>query len=286
MNMTPVAHENPSTQPLKGAIMIAAIVVIVGGISAWAIMTYINTRQETEKIERELEEETVPIIGIFDVKNKLDKNEPFRLIDVRAQEDYETMHIPTSENIPIDTFRTGAYTQLPIDVDIIILDYGTGCDFSEEAGELLREKEYDRVWRMTAGIDGWVQANLPLVEASDTENPTNMYKIASIEPTELRKLLNNANERANVAIVDVRPENEFREGRLEGSIHINTQHLERETAMIPRDKRLVIVSSTGTEGEKVGATLFDLNYFSILNLEGGWKSWNETENVPNEEIQE
>ena len=89
------------------------------------------------------------------------------VLDLRSAEAFARGHIVNSKNIPHDELdakheRIDAYRSGPI---VAVCDSGVT---SSRAVEALRKSGFDKVYTLRGGINGWTQANLPLVTAKKT----------------------------------------------------------------------------------------------------------------------
>lgn len=253
----------------------ALIVLVVIGVTLWTVWSYSKTLEEHNTPT--VQERNVPIIGIFDVKEKLeDTTQESILVDVRSEEDFEAGHVKGAINIPINTFREGAYSSLPVSSEIIVMCYGDSCEFSTEAAEILNKAGYTNVFDMTAGIAGWIEADLPIIEAQ-SGNESNTYKVGVITANDAVELLNNTEKNNTIFILDVRSEAEYKKEHIDQSTNIPLARIEQDYNNIPRGKQIMIIAETESEGEEAGATLFDLQFLSIVRVEGGYAALRDTE---------
>lgn len=264
-------QEKKKSSQIAGIIISIVLLGILAGVG-YTIYSFIKEQQRQEDLQSTQQESDVRVIGVFDVKKKIDSDESFRLIDLRAAEDYDEEHIVGSENIPINEFRNGAYKSLPLNETIVLSCYGEGCPFSREGAELLLENGYTDVYDMAAGMIGWKTAGLPVIE-SKAENNVNQFKVGTITATQLQTLLADPDQAPQLFLLDIRDTDAFSAQHIEGSINIERTKIEQRRRDIPIDKRVIIIADDQKEAQEVGATLFDLNVLSIFELEGGIETW-------------
>lgn len=102
-------------------------------------------------------------------------------------------------------------------------------------------------------------------------------RIESVTADELAKEL----ESGAVVVVDIRDSGERKVGHIPGAIHIPRGDLEfcadptSEFAdhRIGPDKRIVVHCALGLAGALAAATLQDMGYQRVANLEGGYEAW-------------
>lgn len=95
----------------------------------------------------------IPQLTVEEVKEKLDKKENFRLIDVREEKEYETCRIAGSTLIPLSEFAKRATNELKADDEIVIHCHHGGR--SQKACEYLAGQGYKKVANVAGGIDQW-----------------------------------------------------------------------------------------------------------------------------------
>jgi adenylyltransferase/sulfurtransferase len=96
--------------------------------------------------------ESVPTISVKELKARMDKGEPFTLIDVREPFEYEIAHIAAARLIPLGELET-RLDELPRTGTLILQCHSGGR--SEHAAGLLREAGFDNAVNLVGGIDAW-----------------------------------------------------------------------------------------------------------------------------------
>ena len=85
------------------------------------------------------------------------------LIDLRKKEDYESGHIMSALNYPLQEFdnqmhELNKFKDRPI---ILVCDMGRN---SANIGEKLKKAEFQETFRLNGGMMTWTQDNLPVVQ--------------------------------------------------------------------------------------------------------------------------
>jgi len=85
------------------------------------------------------------------------------VVDLRAPADFEKGHIPGSKNVQINQFdpenkKLAAARSLPV---VVVCKDG---QVSSGAAKRLRKASFEQVYLLDGGINGWRQADLPLVK--------------------------------------------------------------------------------------------------------------------------
>lgn len=85
------------------------------------------------------------------------KNGTVTLIDVRPKDEYELMHIPGANSIPIEELEKHL-SELPSNQEIVAYCRGKNCLLSVEAVEFLRSKGFD-AFRLEESVQEWHSFN-------------------------------------------------------------------------------------------------------------------------------
>lgn len=102
--------------------------------------------------------------SIHDVKVKLDRNERFRLIDVREDGEWSAGHLPGAVHLGKGVIERDAERVLP-DCSAEIVLYCGGGYRSALAADSLQRMGYRNVWSMDGGFRAWRDAGLPVVKS-------------------------------------------------------------------------------------------------------------------------
>ena len=98
---------------------------------------------------------------VADVKQKLDKNERFHLVDVREESEWAAGHLPRAEHLGKGIIERDIEAKIPDTAAEIILYCGGGFR-SALAAENLQKMGYTNVTSMDGGFRGWKDAGLPV----------------------------------------------------------------------------------------------------------------------------
>ena len=90
-------------------------------------------------------------MDVKDLKEKIDKNVDFTLLDVRTSEEYEIANL-AGLNIPLQELKT-RFGELAQDRDIVIHCHHGGR--SQQAAVFLKSKGFKSVKNLSGGIDAW-----------------------------------------------------------------------------------------------------------------------------------
>ena len=74
-------------------------------------------------------------------------------------------------------------------------------------------------------------------------------------------------------VLDVRTDDEWREGHLPGALHIMGGYLPERVNEVPRDRPLVVMCGSGYRSTIAASVLERAGFTDITNLTGGMKAW-------------
>lgn len=77
---------------------------------------------------------------------------------------------------------------------------------------------------------------------------------------------------ADVVVLDVREQDEWDAGHIEGALHLPMSQLVDRAAEVPSDRRIVCVCRSGNRSARVTAWLI-ANGVDAMNLDGGMLRW-------------
>jgi len=98
---------------------------------------------------------------VEDVKRKLDGNEPFLLIDVREDNEWERDHLPRAIHLGRGVIERDIEQRVP-DINAPIILYCGGGFRSALAADNLGKMGYTNLLSMNGGIPGWSEKAYPL----------------------------------------------------------------------------------------------------------------------------
>jgi rhodanese-related sulfurtransferase len=87
------------------------------------------------------------------------------VIDVRPPAEFVTGPVPASINIPRDKFKERAAELEKFRGRPLILNCASGVRASGACGEL-RKMGFENVFKLAGGMNGWLQAGLPMAKGS------------------------------------------------------------------------------------------------------------------------
>lgn len=116
-------------------------------------------------------EATKTDISANDIKQKMQNNEDFVLVDTLSRESFLERHIPCSINLPLKYINKYAEAVLPDkNQEIITYCKNVNCKTSVMAVEQLNKMGYTNVAHYSGGLEGWKEAGLELASSGQTEH--------------------------------------------------------------------------------------------------------------------
>lgn len=95
------------------------------------------------------------------LKEKMDNNEDFVLVEALKAEDYRKMHLPGAINLPVDdeSFSEKARKKIPhLDTTVVVYCWDKDCDASSKAAKKLEDLGYQNVFDYVEGKKDWRDA--------------------------------------------------------------------------------------------------------------------------------
>ena len=178
-----------------------------------------------------------------------------QLLDARSKEEFAAGHVPGALNVQADEgFSNWAGWTVDHRRPVILLAPEDRID------ELLRgliRVGIDRVEGYLPGIEEWENASKPL------------RKLQQLSPQQLFE------RSESYDIIDVRGQDEWEEGRIEGARHIHVGSLRERQEELPRERKLLLHCASGSRSTLGASILENLGFEDVTNLEGGIEAWQE-----------
>lgn len=102
-----------------------------------------------------------------ELKQKMDRNENFVLIEVLDHDEFKDYHLPRARNIPLRTasFEREVESAVPDKATpVIVYCADTQCQASGNAAEKLESMGYKNVTDYADGKEDWREAGYPIVQ--------------------------------------------------------------------------------------------------------------------------
>ena len=180
-----------------------------------------------------------------------------QIVDVRDAADYEGAHLRNVTNIALDgKYATWCGTVLSHDDPIVVISDSGG---EEEAVMRLGRIGFDNVV-------GYLEGGMAAVG-------DRLEVLARTERITAKALAEMRDGADPPVIVDIRSENEWRGGHIEGSVNIPLNHLRDRTDELPRDKPFAVHCQGGYRSAIAVSLLEQAGFDYALDVVGGFKAW-------------
>jgi len=160
-------------------------------------------------------------------------------------------------------------TLLPADKDQVIVFYceSAGCYRSCRGAGAAVKAGYRQVHVLDRGMPAWKQAGYSMESIERIPRGS----IQSVRASALKQMIA---ERKDLLLVDVRSEQSYREGHIEGAVNFPLYRLSRSYAEIPLDRTLVLIDDQGFRTFLAGSYM-EMKGYRVMRLFGGMQSWQE-----------
>lgn len=202
---------------------------------------------------------------------KIQAAENIEIIDLRSADEFNKEHILNSKNIPYAEIgkRIAEFNENKV---AIFIDDGTTMEAANLAmGFIPKEGSLD-VFYLEGGFSGWKNKYNPTISAGDPNSFIDRSKAKYILSDELKETLAAGED---LALLDVRENNEFKDGHLKGAINIPLQDIESKRREIPIGKKIIVYDDDGLDAFRAAVRLFDMGFFNTLTLLDGFNAWKE-----------
>lgn len=212
-----------------------------------------------------------------EVLARLERQENLLLIDIRPEENYALEHVVDAVSLPVTTLNNFA----PSSGQTIIVISGPEIPNTTLKGvhELFTERRFQFAFLQGSTVD-WRFAGGNTISSGDPDSSLDYSKVIFIENTAVLPLVETL---VSPLFLDVRAEALYQTSRLPGAIHIPLDTLERRRADIPKQKSIFVYGSNDFESYQAGVRLFDLGFFGVRVIRGGFELWQE-KNLPLETL--
>ncbi|NIR44367.1 MAG: MBL fold metallo-hydrolase [Gemmatimonadetes bacterium] len=180
------------------------------------------------------------------------------VIDLRDQLAFGGGHIAGSFGIGFDPdLSQWAAWVVPYDTPILLV-VADAAHVAESVRRLVRVGLDDVRGYLAGGMDAWLKAGYPLAEIGEITPGELHERLAAGEPIE---------------VLDVRTEEEYRGGHIEGARHIMGGWLPERTEELPTDRSLATICATGYRSTVAASVLQRAGFQDVINVAGGMTAW-------------
>jgi molybdopterin/thiamine biosynthesis adenylyltransferase/rhodanese-related sulfurtransferase len=208
------------------------------------------------------------------------------IVDVRETDEYRQGRLPGAVHLPRGFLELEAREKLGSPGGRVIA-YCAGGVRSLFAAAALKALGFEDVASMAGGFTRWKQGGLEVAPPDAAPGAPSARRedagrlpagildelrraVPEVGPDELDRLLG-----GGAILVDVREADEYRQGHLDGAIHLPRGFLElRAEQVLPdRSARIVACSTSGVRSLLAADTLRRMGYANAVSLRGGYEAW-------------
>lgn len=193
------------------------------------------------------------------LKDMVDENKAFTLIDARTKAEYQEAHIGKAINIPDKDFD-GLVSLLPVDKHSLMIIYCNGikCGKSKKVAVKAQAAGYDNILLYSEGFPVWEEKGMPIVAGPDYAKKIETSKLS---PADIEKFIKE--KKQDYVLVDVRDEFEFEEGHIPTAINIPAETFAVKSGVLPKEKKIIVYCNTGGRSYMAYRKLMKLAYPTI-----------------------
>lgn len=203
-------------------------------------------------------------IDAVGVKNMMDGGNVL-LVNPMTPIEFDNEHIPGSVNIPIEVLAE----KLPKDKSMPLVFYclGQKCVYSWRAADDAIALGYADVYVFRGGIPEWKDAGYPTVSTAKLPE----MNVRTVSTAKLAQML----ESEEMVLLDINSESDAARFWIDTPkrVYISLNDLKERYAVLPRDRKIVIMCLRGQRGPTAVRFLASKGYKHLQLLEGGLEKW-------------
>lgn len=256
-------------------IFIAGFILIIFVI-AWFLLKPFIFESVGEKNKREEQKSSEEIarassISAQDLFKKIKDKSKIFILDVNNASDFGRGHIETSINVETDKANMEVFNLPGIQKTSDIVVVGRGDDLESTASLVNRlvDSGFVNCKYLQGGVSGWKDLGYPLISSGVSGENSSKVKRISIADIEKESEMN----LDAIQFLDVRSKSDFSREHIVRAVNVPLVEIETRKGEIPAAKKIIVYGGNENESYQAASILFDLNFFSVYQMEGGIKEW-------------
>ena len=226
----------------------------------------ISTEEIGPELEEEIDATEVIPINIKEVFEIIIEEKDYLILDVRTPEEYAEGHLEGAKLIPVSELED-KLNEIPKDKPVVV--YCRSGRRSATAADILVENGFSQVYDM-GGIIDWQEKGYPIIVEKKTVKEFN-----TITVDEAYKIFISTQD---YLFIDVRSEDEYKSGHIEGAIHIPVSEIKNRLDELPIDRPIIVYcNGSGCDRSGRAAKILTENGFTqVYDMVGlGIFEWEE-----------
>jgi rhodanese-related sulfurtransferase len=216
---------------------------------------------------------TNPPINPQELYKLMEAGESPLIVDVRLPNEWMALRIGTVLNLPLNRL---ADLSAKLDPEKPVILVCNSAYRSSLAVGIVERKGFKQARSLEGGSQAWIDAGLPVFEASKTgstaETPKVQVKLPErMSAEDLRRLV--LDLPGTFTLVDIRPADQYKTFNVPGSENVSPAQLVNDAAYLVGAGPLIIVDRDGTLGMSIGGILSQKTERNIKVLFGGMESY-------------
>ncbi|NCU41912.1 MAG: rhodanese-like domain-containing protein [Candidatus Moranbacteria bacterium] len=194
------------------------------------------------------------------------------VIDIRSSSDFYSSHIINSLNIEsqsvIETLKQILEKENSSSL-IIFIGYEEQAPLTMHIRNTLASLFMKKTFFvLSGGFSLWKSESYPIINAGDPTEPSDQAKIEYISPLDTLNLIKTDE---NVTTLDVRESSLYVKDYIDISKNIPLAQLENKKGDLSRGNIILVYGDTALESFQAGVRLFDMGFFRVLTVNGGYE---------------
>ncbi len=223
-----------------------------------------NEDKKPQSSENNTLEKNASAVSSEKVKKAIN-NETYQIIDIREKEFFDVEHIESSINIPLEQKNPDSLAKNPLvkEKEIFVVDEN-GSEIAQKITANLSKDGYN-VKFLEGGIEKYRADGFGTISFGFFDSSTDKAKVNFINN---ENLLQKIKAGEKFVFLDVRKKENFSSDfRIEGSVNIPLEILEKNKREIPIGK-IVVVDESPIRSFQGAVRLYDMNILAVYCLEG------------------
>lgn len=203
------------------------------------------------------------------VLDHIKKNEQLLFLDIRSRNNFDAYHLLDAQWIAASEIAT--YVGPSEKIIVIVYDAENSNDQLRALHEQFSAQQLNFGF-LEGGIENWIASGGGIIARGDQNSSVDKTKVTPITPRQVMELVPTL---VRVMIVDVRSPEDYRAGHIPTAINVPLNRLEQDRQSIRSMGSLFVYGSSDTDTFQAGTRLFDMGFFGLRTITGGYTAWTE-----------